>query len=79
MWINSLGNTIVANNLDGQSSYVFQNYQTTNGSAGYAFSFTVPLQNGNPQAVNTTISQSVLLGYSTLTATLVLTLQHVPN
>jgi hypothetical protein len=78
MWINSLGNTITANNLDGQSSYVFQNYQTTNGFATYGFSFTVPLQNGNAEAVNTTISQSTNLGYSTLTATLVLTLQHTP-
>jgi hypothetical protein len=79
MWINSLGKSIVANNLDGQSSYVFLNYQKTNGSAAYGFSFTVPLQDGNAQAVNTTISQSTLLGPSTLTATLVLTLQHTPK
>ncbi len=64
---------LVSNQLLGTSSYVFED---DDGGAG--FSFLVPLQNGNAQAVNTTISEQRTLGVANESSTLQLILQHTP-
>jgi hypothetical protein len=65
---------LVSNQLLGTSSYVFEDDDS---SAG--FSFLVPLQNSNAQAVNTTISEQKALGAGNESSTLQLTLQHTPK
>ena len=74
MWQYPAGAKTV-NNLLGISSYAFMGYDS---SAGFVF--TVPLQDGAVQAVNTTITNGISAeAVDYFDATLQLILQHTPK